>query len=300
MTKILAYIGVIFTAFFWGVSFIAGKEVVAYFSVITTSAYRFSIASAILLVIFFITQKNYITPIKKDFWGHIILTILSVILYNTFFFIGIKYTSSVNAALITTTNPILTVIIATLIARERLNTWQIFGFAISFIGVMLAVVSPDALIGFNFNYGDIFIIFSTLSIALFGGLQKVLIKHSNPITLTTTNAVLGALFFLILNYSTNQPVVSNVPLIVYLSLGFLAIFSSILGLLFWVNGIQKLGVANTVIFYNLVPIFAILVSYFFGQTPSLNQIIATCLVIIGVLSSIGVLKTIKTYLENKK
>lgn len=69
----------------------------------------------------------------------------------------------------------------------------------------------------------------------------------------------------------------------YSLLVFLGICASALGYLFWTYGVNTLGVMTTSLFFNVVPLFALLIAFMLG-TPILPvQLIGGSLVIAGVV-----------------
>ena len=63
---------------------------------------------------------------------------------------------------------------------------------------------------------------------------------------------------------------------------YISIFATVLGYLFWINGVKNLGAARTSVFYNLLPVFAAIVSYLFGQPLTLDQILGMVVVLAGL------------------
>jgi len=64
---------------------------------------------------------------------------------------------------------------------------------------------------------------------------------------------------------------------------YISLFATVLGYLFWNNGIKQLGAARTSLFFNLVPIFAALSSLLLGQHISLLQWVGMLVVLCGLL-----------------
>ena len=75
---------------------------------------------------------------------------------------------------------------------------------------------------------------------------------------------------------------SSVP--AWASVFYMGIFPSALGYLFYQMGIQKIGVTRCVPLFNIVPVFAMLLSLlFYGQQSlSLAQVISSFIIIIAV------------------
>lgn len=89
----------------------------------------------------------------------------------------------------------------------------------------------------------------------------------------------------------------EVPLLAWLSILFMAIGMSVLGYLWWNKGIAQVGAAKTSLFFNLVPVVTMLISFAEGVNITAVQCLGMVLVIVGVLFSSGFL-TLRTKKES--
>jgi EamA-like transporter family. len=67
----------------------------------------------------------------------------------------------------------------------------------------------------------------------------------------------------------------------------LAIAGAVLAYLFWNVGIKELGAATTSVFFNLVPVFTMLLALITGLIPNVLQLVGAVLVIGGVIYTTG-------------
>jgi drug/metabolite transporter (DMT)-like permease len=86
-----------------------------------------------------------------------------------------------------------------------------------------------------------------------------------------------------------QPL-SHVTIPAWGAILFMAIFTSVLGYLWWNKAMETIGASNTSLFFNLVPVVTMVISIITGTSVSIFQIVGTFLVILGVLTSTGFLK----------
>lgn len=80
----------------------------------------------------------------------------------------------------------------------------------------------------------------------------------------------------------------EIPLQVWGGILFMAVCTSVLGYLWWNQAIAVIGANQTAIFFNLVPIVAMLGSMVLGQEITLIQLAGAVTVIGGVLISLSV------------
>ncbi len=99
---------------------------------------------------------------------------------------------------------------------------------------------------------------------------------------------IGALAFMIIS-STQKSIVPvlEIPLLAWGAILFMAIGMSVLGYLWWNNGIAQIGAARTSLFFNLVPVVTMIISFVEGVNIAPAQCIGMILVITGVLCSSG-------------
>lgn len=67
----------------------------------------------------------------------------------------------------------------------------------------------------------------------------------------------------------------------------MAFFTSVLGYLWWNQGIKEIGASKTSLFFNLVPVVTMIISFAVGTPIKVFQVIGAVLVILGVLTASG-------------
>jgi drug/metabolite transporter (DMT)-like permease len=283
------YLFPLLTTFFWGTTFNVSVIAVQHFSPSMTAAIRFIIAGVVLLPILIYQGKVY--GIFKQNWRvHILMALTGVVGFNLFFFMGMRYTTPLNGALIMATNPLVTAFISSLFTKEVIDAKHKIGTTISFIGVIVLLLSGSGKLG-HINIGNFFILGSCVSLALYGVLGKRYQKNSTPIITTGITTLIGAIVLCVIAFSMEPlPSVTGIPLPVGLSLLFMGAFGSALAYVFWNYSFKHIGVANTSLFFHFVPVFTVLVSFLFHQTITILQIAAGVIVMLGVLIATGAIR----------
>ena len=109
----------------------------------------------------------------KDFIRIIIIGLLGTFLYNLFLYLGINTLQASQAFIINYLWPIMTVIFACLILKEKLTIRKIIAIIISFIGVIIVSSNGNLLhIEKNIIIGTIYCILAAISYGLFTVLNK--------------------------------------------------------------------------------------------------------------------------------
>ena len=113
--------------------------------------------------------------IKENWPAVIVMAITGVACFNTLVYIGVYYTTSINASLMNSSTPIIIYILSFIFLKERLSKFQLIGTALSLSGVMfiLSKGSLETLLSFSFNKGDLIVL-----IAVFcWGVYSLLVKQ---------------------------------------------------------------------------------------------------------------------------
>ena len=293
MSKLLAILLVTLSALFWGANFNAGKYIVEHLPPFVAASVRFTLASVFILGILFLNESNIIQSIKKNYIAYIVLGIIGVAGFNGLFFWGLKYTTPVNGALIMATNPLVTVLMAAMILKDPIRANQRVGMILSFLGVAVVIThgSLSMLLQLKIASGDWIILGANICWALYGVLGRRFIKNSSPLMTTAITMSIGTVVLLLFASSSISAVqLLNQSWQVYTVLVYMALFGSVLAYLFWNYGIAHLGVGQTSVFFNLVPVFTVGISVCIGQHVSLLQVLGGMIVIMGVLISSNIIK----------
>lgn len=203
------------------------------------------------------------------------------------FFLGLHSTTAINGGLITATQPALIFLLAWIILREPTRLVQIAGLAAALIGTLVVIVRGDvaALLRLDFVVGDLLVQLGVLSWAGFFILVKRAPLTLSPVVLFAVTT-LAAIVALIPAYAAevliwNQVTRLDTPTVV--TVLYLAIFGSILALIFFNIGIRRLGPGRSGVYNYLIPIFtAFLAVGLLGETLEVYHLIGLVLVAAGV------------------
>ena len=138
----------------WGFTFPAMKVSLSYMSPILFLAYRFGIASSLMLLIF----RGRV--LKKEAFLEGALLGITLFFGHGFQIVGLKYTSASNSAFITSLYVIFTPFIAYFLLGDILKRRDFLSLGIAMLGLYL--ISGASL---NFNYGDLLTVLCALSFA---------------------------------------------------------------------------------------------------------------------------------------
>lgn len=271
---------------FTGATFNLAKYTVEYLAPSSAAAWRFGLAAVVMLVILLLTEGVNKSLLKKNAIAYAVLGIVGIFGFNALFFIGMKCTSPVNAALIMGLNPLLTTIFARMILKDKIVKRQAVGIAFAFIGVFLVITqgSLEAIATLSVSVGDLLIFAGNLCWTLYAVLGRRFIKDATPLSTTTYTMAAGAIGLIG----------------AWGAVAFMAVFTSVLGYLWWNQGVKEIGAGKTSLFFNLVPVVTMIISFAAGTPITFFQMIGAALVIVGVLASSGIFQLPKAHAEKQK
>lgn len=295
MRHLLIYLELTCSALFWGLTFNVAHLTVNLLPPMTTAAMRFGIAGVLMILLLLTVQRGWVATLRRNFTAFAAMALAGVAGFNTFFFFGMQYTSPTNGALIMATNPLVTALIARIFLGEPISRNHKIGTTISFIGVAALIMLSSKSGVTDLNIGDFIIIGGNVSMALYGIINKRWVTDSSPLTTAGITTVMGAAILIgLAGWLEPGAMTLDVSWQVWAALVFMGGCGSVLAYIFWNRGFRAIGVADTALFFHLVPVFAILGSFAFGQVVTFEQVGAGVVVITGVMISSGALKKLDT------
>ena len=255
---------------------------------VSLAFYRWGLASVCLIPIVWQRFRNEKAMFAKHkqylFWT----AITGVTIFNTFIYLAGHYTSAINLALIGTTSaPVFATILAGIFLKEKIGIFRIAGTVICFVGILylLSQGNFQRLKDFHFGKGDLLILFSAFSFAIYNTLVRKKPAEISPIFFLFVVFALGTLCllpFYIYELMHNPPVQWNlnmILIIIYLGLG-----NSIIAFFCWNASISRLGASGTALFANLIPVFSALEAVFFlGEEFSAIHLVSSLLILGGLI-----------------
>ena len=163
------YLLVAITAIAWSGNAIVGRGVVDIVPPIGLAFWRWSAALPIFLVIAWPYLRRDL-PLLREHWKIVVLlSLLSISIYNTFIYQGLTTTTAINSFLINTSRPVIIVLLSLMIFREKITATMAAGLMLAFLGTGVIIIRGDLAVlkTFQFNSGDLWIFVATIAWALY-------------------------------------------------------------------------------------------------------------------------------------
>jgi drug/metabolite transporter (DMT)-like permease len=221
---------------------------------------------------------------RKDMPKMVLLGLFGVALNQLLFFEGLSRTSNINAALIMTSNPILVLVVAALIIRERITGRRIWGIVFGVTGAAVLILMSHRAGGHSSLIGDTMIFINAFSYAIYMVMVKPLMKKYSPWTLVKYTFIFGTL--LVIPFGFRQVTEINwasftAP--VWMSFLFVIIGTTFFAYFLNIYGLRHLSPAVVSFYIYLQPIFATGISLaLLGEPVTFVQVFACLLIFVGV------------------
>ena len=279
-----AYISLIIATVLYGTTLTAMKVCLNYYSEVEMITLRMVISS-ILFLPFFLTVYKDLKVDKIDYKFILLMTICEPCLYFLFETHALRFTTSGQAGVVSSLEPILIVIFAKLILKEHMPKIAYIGILLGIIGsVVLSLgsdvneLAPNPILGNSLELcAEILTVTSIIT-------TKYLMEKYPPFYLAGTQVLLGGIFFVILNIIRGGsfiPIMNeSLPILIYL--GTLTVVSYAL----YNYGICTLSASKASPFLYMLPISSIFFGCFFlGESFNLIQFLSCLVIFTGIYIS---------------
>jgi drug/metabolite transporter (DMT)-like permease len=244
----------------WSGNFIIARGVYKQIPPVSLNFYRWLIATIIIFP-FAIGQIRTGWPAIKRSWHYLFWASLTGIsLFNTFVYIAGHYTTAINLALIgTTSSPIMAIIMARIFLKEEIGLKKLLGLVLCTAGVLFLLSRGNFknLLTLHFSSGDAWMLLAAFCFAVYNTLVKKKPASISPVNflfITFLSGTILLLPFFFWEYAHTAAVVWTAD--VFLSILYLGLGASVICFFIWNKAIGILGAGRTVLFGNLIPIFA--------------------------------------------
>lgn len=281
----LIYLKLLLTAIFWGGTFVAGRSLAQNVGPFSAAFFRFAVASVFLV---FLTWKiEGKLPITKgsQIFSILLLGLTGVFCYNLFFFKGLKLIEAGRAAIIIANNPILIALFSAVFFKEKLNAVKVAGIVISVSGAMVAISRGNLaeLLEGNLGWGEFYIFLCVASWVVFSLLGKAVMSGLSPLASVTCSSITGTLLLFIPAFREDLTHCMDYSISDWGNILYLGFFGTVLGFVWFYEGIDQIGPTKAGLFINFVPISAILLAFLILDEPlTVSLLVGTILVTTGV------------------
>ncbi|MGJ7919237.1 DMT family transporter [Neobacillus sp. LXY-4] len=282
--KKLIYLTLTLVMLAWGLNVIATKLIVTTFMPVTITAFRIFTAGVCVFVILFFTRKIRI-PTKRELLFILLGGFFNVVGHHYFLSIGLRNTSASNGGLILGMGPLLITILAILFLGSSVTMAQVVGIVLGFSGVAFVVLKNGNISAVSL--GDLYVFISILSQAISFIFISKIARSLDPRLMTGYMLLFGSVILFIISLIVEPDGLTSLAQgsfniwVVFFASAFIA---TAVGHMVYNFAVGEIGAAETSIFINLNPFFALIGAVIFlGEEIVPTQIIGFILIIAGVI-----------------
>ena len=271
---------------FWSGNFILGRAVRATLPPIGLAFWRWFVASIIIFGFALPHLKRDWPTILRHWKLILFLSALGIAVFNAFVYIGLQFTTAINGVLMQSVLPVCIVAISYLFFRETITPVQALGVFVSLSGALIIITqgSLNVLTELSFNLGDLLILIAVLCYATYSAsLRKRPPLH--PLSFLAATFITGAILLFPL-YLWEHIARQTMPFnhLTVISVGYVAIFPSILAYFCFNRGVELLGANQAGLSIHLMPVFgSILAIIFLDERFKTFHAVGIVLILSGIV-----------------
>jgi drug/metabolite transporter (DMT)-like permease len=274
------------TTLFWGGAFVAGKVVSQNVGPYSIAFQRFAIASVLLILLTWKIEGKLPALKKFQILPIVLLGMTGIFIYNVLFFKGLKIIEASRASLIIATCPVFITISSAIFLKEKINLIKALGIIISICGAIVVISKGNInrIFETGLGRGELYFFCCVLSWVAYSLIGKAVMRNLSPLASVSYSAIVGAVaLFVPACFEGLFQNIRNQSMLDWSCISYLGIFATVIGFVWYYQGVQRLGPTKTGLFINFVPAFAILCAFIILQEPiTRSLVVGTVLVISGV------------------
>ena len=224
---------------------------------------------------------------KKDIWKVVIASFLGLFMTQLSFLFAITQTTAIDASIMSTLSPIMTLIISAIVIKERITWSGIIGIALSLVGVLILIfncVSIRSGADSTSIWGILGMVCNTLCFASYVGIFKPLIQKYSVVTFMKWMFLFSSLMALPFAFSAfGASNLSAVPMNVMWQVIYVVVGATFIAYFLIPIGQKRLRPVVVCMYTYVQPVIAMVIALALGLDHlTLLKVLATVLVFTGV------------------
>lgn len=268
---------------FFGLHYLAAKILLEDIPPLTWAAIRVSAAALLLFAAARILRRP-IPSSAADLGRLAVYALFGVVINQVCFVEGLSRTSPTHSALVNTTIPVWTLLLAVLLRQERGSGAKVLSLVVSLLGVLLVIHPGRASLATSTFVGDLLTLANGLSYSLFLVISKKMLGRTDPLGATAALMGLGAIGILLLAWpqlARFEP--ARVPLSTWELGTFIVVFATAGAYLLNYWALARVDSSLVALFIYVQPFIAATLSAVVrGEIPGPREIVGGSAIFLGV------------------
>lgn len=262
------HLGLIGMAALWGASWPWGRIVAQAMPPLAAASLRFFLAGFLLVLWLYRSGRMGALRVlgPRQWAGLACASAVGVLGYSVFFLQALKTVPAGKAAMVVALNPVLTMLFAALLFRERVNAVMCLGLGLAVTGALYALSGGalGELVSSSSGVGEWLLLGCAACWVAYTLIGRIVLTRVDALTTTTATALIGAALLLMasiaLEGSSAWAGLAKAPAVAWYSVVALALGATALAYAWYLKGVQELGAGAAAAYMSLVPLFGMLLS----------------------------------------
>lgn len=267
----------------WGLMVPIGKSALTEFSPLSVTTFRMVGAAACFWLLSLFCKREQVD--HRDLLKMFFAALFALVFNQGVYIFGLSMTSPINASIVTTTLPIVTMVVAAIYLKEPVTNKKVLGIFVGALGALILITSSRVAANGNGSiFGDLLCLAAQISFSIYLTVFKGLSQRYSPITLNKWMFVYASICYIPFSYRDVAAIEwSGISVSALLQVGYVVVGGSFLAYIFIMSA-QRLLRPTVVSMYNYMqPIVASTVAIILGLGVfSPEKGVAIALVFLGV------------------
>jgi drug/metabolite transporter (DMT)-like permease len=250
---------------FWAGNIVLGRGVAGMVPPITLAWLRWTGAFCVAMTFAWPRLRRDLPTLRRQWPLMLLLSATGIATYNTMSYIGLNSTTALNVLLLQSAMPLVIIVWAFVLFRDRPSLRQCAGVAVSLAGVAMIAARGSAavLLHLQINPGDLWI----LAAIVINGPYYVLLRRRpavHPLSFLVAMMGIGScmmLPFMLGELIYGAHIQGGAP--AWLAIAYIAVFPSLIAYLFFNRGVELLGAALAGQSMHMMPLFGSVLAVLF-------------------------------------
>lgn len=248
---------------------------------------RYSVAVLVLLIPLWALRKCRITWTQKFACLGLGALFFGVFTYG--FNTGLETATAARGGTLVATMPVMTLILAAAVGRERITVMKLLGVAIALVGVAVVLGLPTSGLrsALTLHTHDIWLLTAACCGACYNVGARIWLKELNTVVTAFWSMSGGVLLLMVISSATGEwPGESALTSQGMASLAYLGIAAGAVGFSLWIWALGKASPTQVAVFYSLNPVSAaILAAWALDEAVEINIIVGLAIVLVGIVAT---------------
>ena len=248
----------------WGLMAPIGKSALMEFSALSVTTFRMVGAAACFWLLSAFCKREHVD--HRDMLKIFFASLFALVFNQGVYIFGLSMTSPIDASIVTTTLPIVTMIIAAIYLKEPVTNLKVLGIFVGAMGALILIMSSQTAGGGNSSIiGDLLCLVAQISFSIYLTVFKGLSQKYSPITLNKWRFEYASMCYIPFSYHDVASIQwAEISTAAFVQVGYVVVGGSFLAYIFIMTA-QRLMRPTVVSMYNYMqPIVASIAAIIMG------------------------------------